>query len=1291
MASRKPMPEVTTLMARQNNLEEHHPVEMAPHIKAGRPERSSQASFWLTKAALVLFIFIFASCSASLVVLHYLINAQGGLPLRFSSSEYSWTYGPTAVLVVILSLWRRIDYYYKSTQPWMELQSGPVPASKSLLLDYISPFQLESMYRAFRFGHYRVTATIFSFFLLKAIILMSTTLFVVQTSTHHGTYDITYQDTFDTAKLWTLPYRFRGLNMVPDSPVFGGGSDKFVWNYLARLNGAVKHETWKTQGGLVTQQFRPAESLLNISSLEAPVVVFVPNITCEEATLIAKPFAHFHETFEYSYKSATCSAGDDRFTNQCSSTTTEQTYCGENLWHYSFRRLNCSTGFNETVRHSFDSPESLEEYDMRHVITAAKYDTETVVTKKGSFKASKLTNYTSLICKIGYNMVSTNATYDPLTGDATISNTALKGGGTQLSNLTSPYLAEILYANIVESFSPLVVNKTVIGQTLDTSQDRSKALFQLMAVATGEKFEPSMFLNSSAFMNTSITVLGGVLNEIVRDSLLIDKTSNSTVNGSVSEPRLHTRSAAIWAMFSGFTSLAVICLLLLFTTPQKLSIRAFCGSIAGYAAILTNSPILRNLLSNSGRSSEKEMGAMLNEAQFKANTNGSGDISIEISDSDLLLSTTTSKDTSKAKAWLPLTGSLPFVIATIAFPILAIAALELLHQLSNQRQGLVDMHKNDSTDLSYVIRISSTAVVFAIATMFNSLDFTIATIAPYSALRAGRVPANRSILFHLLSVSPFSIIFKTLRAGYFGSAASNISTLLGSFLTIVVSGLWILNEDVLLLKPSSVTVNNWHASWPTNSQNDGGASSALEIVRNGGANASLGIWEDIVLPDIELSESQNPTSDNVYQSLNYTYRVGALRPFLNCTTIPKNSFTSNFNRSKEEEEYYISAHFLAPYNCGDIKVNKMANISVKANVTLSGKPDPDAAMGSTPYGWFGKYIDLDTTAGTSDAECPSIGIFFGQIGGIYPSKWNLTALACYQGIEQIPVNVTYKGNPALRQINKESPPKLELDKAWRWTNETSKSQAMGYRLHNFFRIGLDFIGGDTEENTSYDKFFDELINGGNRLNNTDLVGPKNVKRLIQAIGSNYAQYMRAVIDRNFRANTTTEARLMTAEAFPSKASPSSYRTEISGKSYEYGIRLGINPTSKLILQILLGVMAVLGLASYLLVKMDGTLPRNPCSIASTMGFLAGSQLCDPNSGIIPRGAEYMTDKELEEVFDGWVFSIGWWHTQKSSEVHTSGSESADGTGSEQEDSVESTREVSKRFGVDVGCADMSEF
>ncbi|ESU08376.1 hypothetical protein FGSG_04690 [Fusarium graminearum PH-1] len=556
-------------------------------------------------------------------------------------------------------------------------------------------------------------------------------------------------------------------------------------------------------------------------------------------------------------------------------------------------------------------------------------------------------------------------------------------------------------------------------------------------------------------------------------------------------------------MAAGFALLAAVCLLLYFSTSRELGIHAFCGSIAGHAAILANSPILNNLLRTSGHLNDKGLASVVDKVQFKVTTKDSGDVSIDISEDDSLLGTATPKNTLKAtsrryyfgkqsrleichrdqnendKAWVPITGSFAFVIVTIAFPILAICALELLYQLSNQRQGLIDMHKNDSTSLSYVIRMASTAVAFAIATMFNSLDFTIATLAPYSStLRSGNVQANRSILFHLLSVSSFLVIIKTLRAGYLGAATSNKSTILGSFLTIVVSGLWILNGNVILEKPSSVMVTNWHNSWPIRTNDNGGASMALNLVRHGRSNTSLGIWEDVVLPDIEFSDPHTLASDTITQFSNYTYKVGALRPFLSCISVPCKNYTIDGGSGN------VSVQFFPPYNCDDVDVNEVVKI-------------PYGFVLTADYveGWFGKYVDLDTHAGRSDADYPSIGIVLGQVGDIFGrvndteiSRWNLKALAYSQGIEEVPIDVKYKGNPALRQINEKMPPKLERDKAWRWTNKTSKSQTFGYRLLSLFENHQESF--PNERATHFDmcchrsnshSYTQERIQGRNRL------------------------------------------------------------------------------------------------------------------------------------------------------------------------------------------------------------------
>ena len=89
-----------------------------------------EAPFWFSTSALVLLLFIFLSCAASLIAVDRVIASQDGLPLSVSSNPYSWTYGPTAILIVILSLWRRLDYHFKLREPWRELLAGPLSGEK---------------------------------------------------------------------------------------------------------------------------------------------------------------------------------------------------------------------------------------------------------------------------------------------------------------------------------------------------------------------------------------------------------------------------------------------------------------------------------------------------------------------------------------------------------------------------------------------------------------------------------------------------------------------------------------------------------------------------------------------------------------------------------------------------------------------------------------------------------------------------------------------------------------------------------------------------------------------------------------------------------------------------------------------------------------------------------------------------------------------------------------------------------------------------------------------------------
>jgi hypothetical protein len=52
------------------------------------------------------------------------------------------------VLVAALALWNPVDYFTRLLQPWANLSKGPASATRTLLLDLVSPLQPIILYSA---------------------------------------------------------------------------------------------------------------------------------------------------------------------------------------------------------------------------------------------------------------------------------------------------------------------------------------------------------------------------------------------------------------------------------------------------------------------------------------------------------------------------------------------------------------------------------------------------------------------------------------------------------------------------------------------------------------------------------------------------------------------------------------------------------------------------------------------------------------------------------------------------------------------------------------------------------------------------------------------------------------------------------------------------------------------------------------------------------------------------------------------------------------------------------------
>ncbi|OAL44034.1 hypothetical protein IQ07DRAFT_592503 [Pyrenochaeta sp. DS3sAY3a] len=1262
------------------------PAAMQPIINKSKG-KSNLPPFWLRRTALVVFFLVFVACIASLIALDRVIKSRNGLALTISSSSYSWTYGPTAIFIVILSLWRRVDYCYKLREPWRELLAGPSPAERSLLLDYITPFQITSFTRAFKRRHYSVAASVAGFFLLKVIILVSTTLFVMRETERSVASDVIFQDAFNASQVWPAYHSFWEqpgysdyYNGNPAFPLFYGGSASSVWTYLARLNNVTNTETeWQLPSDMVTQRFTFSSSAFNVTRLEGPIDIFVPRITCEDAVLTAPKIeipsdsdGLFGVETIYQFDSETCSNasvtvspclyekfGDESFRDNM------DLPCPPKPHMYSVHRFNCSTN-----------------QDTRYAIATADFEADLeyfeAPDQKPKLHSVTMTRSSAVMCKISYGIRTANATLHPASGLVTFAKHAMDEKLRPLHNVSSNDLAEMLWRNLQAPASSLIVDEKVptINPINGDDSGPDSVLFQLMYAQLGRPDTLDAFHDTSRLKSASIAVLDGVALEFARQSFLVSDSSARIIEGWVTENRLYVRNLALWAMVASFSLLALICLVLIATFNSFPWIDAFSGSIAGIAAILSKNPDVHSIFVESGQMTHKELKRRLGGSCFFAGATNTGEIQIRVDRySSNPSEPARDKGREKKTTWIPLTARLPVVILTFATPVLCIGLLELLYRVLRQEAHIVPIGSEDSVTLSYIIRIASTLVVFGVASLINNLDFTIVTFAPYSVLRSGSAPAKQSILFHLLSVNPFLVLFKSIRLRQFGAAASNAATLIAGFLTIVGSGLWVSMDSLVSDQISQATVNNWDRTWFNNASTDGGASIALNLIRYGDANTPSEMWGSYVLPKLKLSSTDIALAGSAYHDTIYTYNVQALQPYLNCSVVPQDAISKTNHEimyGGGEKMVFGTTIVIRPRDidakCSNSTENNFADLTFETYVFTF---DPAS---------FGRYIDIpQSTAGQVSADCPSIGIIFGNVEFNTTTGSNITALMCSQRINQVPLKVEYRGDPglqAIKSVQPEGQPKSV-------ENGTSGSRTMGYALGEFMKERPSY----TVSKEHFDQFFAHLLSQSKGNNLEDLAGTENVGKLIDAVKQEYNEYAMHVVSHNLRAkDRASQGSSILSAGGDEPGQPLSAFSEIRGSYSATVSHLVVDRTSKIVLQVLFAVMTTLSVIGFMLVKIRGTLPRDPCSIGSTMAFLADSQLCNKGSGVLPEGAERMSERELKDVLNGWVFSLGWWKLESSAAESIVGETDSTTSGMKVGGSVSTVKSEGKRFGIDVGKA-----
>lgn len=1197
------------------------------------------------------------------------------------------------MLVLVIAAWSQVEFWTKALTPWQEMRQRPCRAEISLLLDYISTNQLVAIWNALKNKHWAVLSASCGTLLLRLITIFSTGLLVLQPS------EMTNQQVPMTSVTRFNAHQPRNVS----TDYFSGEPDYSAApgvTYAGVLRYGLPYPEGTTATAAYSSIAVPANLPRN-AVIKADTVGFYPKLDCEVAKLDGNVSNTVSEESDWSTSSPFYFGPTITLTtNNCSLVKRAKTCdpvfnsCPEReiatIWDtsdtYANYQEHCAKNANETNL-------VFVVVDVRYKHTDGKPDHPDPAGNTTS--AATIAKMAGIICRPSYSAKNSTLTMYPGgahgNGNVTLAEHA-GAGGTQLSEFSPMNLTNA----IIQSFN---LGPAMFG---DSSQDNfvystisdKGAMYKLMQLANrGSGTEA--FLDPEVLIRSSDTVFRGIASQVAQTYLRAP--ANETVIGEVDyfENRLHVKALTVWLMGSGLVLMMLMTMVVLLFRPTNVVPRD-PTSIAASGAILASSQSLGSCLRGTGFAKISSIQTLLSTSSYYTTVDKTEEkgCKFEIEVKRPLVSSqeisSSSLTTDSARWWRPMALRRLFLIAVSLLLIALIIILEILQMISDHDHGIVGI--NLDSDIRFAASIVPAAVTSLITITFSSIDLNIRIFIPYKSLYRRSASARQSILRHYNGKGTISSTFDAIKYRHAPVLFSTLTITLASLLTIFVSGLYV-RQDVSTSEQLDVgRTDQFNLTWNTNIvQNyDKNAGMMLSLVHDFNLSYPKFTYDELAFPTLELPKNNDSVTKLLKNATDLSLRtnVPSLRASLDCSSVPKDGINITYDNLEREVSLNVSVQLPPDCKPGGVFANQSV-AQVLPSYFLIPTPSEWEYRGAMqdfniPPTPTRAYIFQESAAPgkiipDSPDGCPTLIFYFGSIRwdatstdirkvGIIPAE-NTTVLVCHQLVEEIQTDTTFT-LPDLA-IDSARPPIPDESTAKVISDGTAaSSKYRKYHLENSFKN--EVVGTELQPNSAYtrlDNFFTLLVNGTRSEDPATLVGPDNEDRLINAVQHLYRLYMAQAISLNMRqdmGDTSISKSLVAAtedpnaSTTPARESASSYTVTVTNLKRT---RLKQDRTSKLLLQITMGVCLLLGaLACLTLGDICHVLPHNPCSIAGVMSLLAGSEIVsgEGERKVIPRGAEWMSDKEWEKkkVWEGWVFGMGWWTRTGDDSVRREGNENA---------------------------------
>jgi hypothetical protein len=837
---------------------------------------------------------------------------------------------------------------------------------------------------------------------------------------------------------------------------------------------------------------------------------------------------------------------------------------------------------------------------------------------------SKVLWKTGILCETKYALetadLNVNTQYPFFPGGKTLSaptsHTEKQIRGYAYSNLTFDFSSHCQFFDQGDAFI-----KTVPARYSDVDYSNLDPIFQLMLTVTSD-FDVEQLRNASALAESTTKVFKALCAQFVATWLSFP--DHLLTNGSYVSPgqRLFVQSSATWEMCAvlGAATVGALMLIALHRRhPQHPK------SLLELAASAQKDPVLVELLITMGHTSNKQL-SCCSKLSVKYSYVSTNQHRLQAENDQQLIDGHRQAGQSSYRHninwWIPMSGRRWFTLLCVLIPSAEIALLEVLQRKSDAHNGIWDTHRSFGAVHSLVSLVPA-GLMLITAALYSSVAFSIGVLSPYHLMKK-KFPRVKTVNQNPAGDLPVLALFKCLARGYYAVVLMIAATTFGSLLTIIVSGLYAVNEVSRTEETTVVTTDQFDLSWNQLQDSTSLTATLIPSVQEYGMNYPSGIFETFAYPTLQLDHDD----DNVARVL----RSG------NTTTIDTTLFVTRGSLDCSlvlQSELYYGPGIVPDFYCeGGICV---PHSSGPGQALIATRPLPKQCQLSA--GTWKESIDLEAIANYSvhgdidqisalpvwaiplsgkgnssnyPPDCPSIAFTIGNFrdGNDTSDK---TVYVCTQVQEEL---------PALLRFNV---PSLTLDTSF--PPQLDESQVQRVSAYQYYDPIRQFT-----TSTFYTGWVKQLTG----LSLDDMYGPSNANKFLNATQHTYRMLMAFTFGDAMRL-TTSE--LNSTNTIPTAMQiGTSYKAEIENRNV---VRVSQNKTSKVILQALLGAMLSCFLVAYPLVDTRSTLPHNPCSLAGTLSLLLGGTLSQEMKRMEDEG---VSQKAIEEILADKRVRLGWWES-----------------------------------------------